>query len=222
MPVYECARCNNLTYSASRFASIVCDVCGGARHRALEHAFSFDEAREEPRSLHRGDHCCVTFDAPADIAPLCTHIIRTGLADGARVIGYPPRSLREAVTTMLESHETDAVEWHASDDVYGTSFDADAVVAQFRDMAEAETRPVYVVGGAERPLSDLAPPDEFRRFERMATELAIETGMVVVCLYDRALQGDGHLEAAEETHPLASGDGAAIKRNERFVFAGAA
>jgi hypothetical protein len=220
MPVYECARCNNLTYSASRFTSIECDLCGGTRHRALEHAFSFEEARDEPRRLTPGDHVCVTFDTPDDVAPLCAHIIRSGLAENARVIAYPQDALATAITAILEPAEADAVEWQPADSIYGPGFDPDDVIEHFRLLAASEDRPLYIVGGSQRPFAELCDDAAFRRFEQGATEAAIDLGMVVVCLYERELQRGAHLDAGEETHPLASEDGAPVKRNERFVFAG--
>ena len=219
MPVYECARCNNLTYSASRFASIECELCGGSRHRALEHAFSFDEAREEPRALAPGDHCCAAFDDPADIAPLCAHVVRTGIAAGGRVLSWPPADLRELIGALLETHEIQAVEWMEPAEVYGDPFDAEAVVERFRLLAVAESRTVYAVGGFDTPLEQRTTPEGYRHYEQLATAAATETGMVVVCLLDRRLHSESFLSTGQETHPLAS-DGAAVKRNERFVFAG--
>ena len=218
MPVFECSRCNNLTYSASRFATIACDVCGGERHRSLDHAFSFDEAREEPRDLRPGDHCCATFEAPEELAPLCLHVIRAGIAEGARVFAYPQAALAEVLRAGLSAEEVAAVEWGASDSVYGPGFDADEVIARFRAIAEAEERPVYVIGGSETPLSELADAEEFRRFERLATEAAVDLEMLVVCTYDRSLPHPEHLDAGAETHPLMT-TGGPVKRNERFVFA---
>jgi hypothetical protein len=219
MPVFECSRCNNLTYSASRSADTDCDVCGGSRKRSLEHAFSFDEAREEPRVVAHGDHVCVWFDEPEQVAPLCVHLIRTGLAEGALVVAYPQAVLAAAIKDQLTEDERAKVDWHESADVYGPGFDPDDVVARFRTVGEAEQRPVYVLGGAESRLDELGAAEVFRRFERLATEVAIDTGMVVVCLYDRSFQPQGHVEAAEETHPLET-SGATVKRNEDFVFEG--
>lgn len=218
MPVYECARCNNLTYSASRFASIECDVCGGSRHRGLEHAFSFDDARDEPRELAAGDHCCAAFDDPADVAPLCAHVIRAGVQAGARILTWPQAELRELIVAALEPSEAEAVEWMEAAEVYGDPFDADAVVTRFRRLAEGEPRPVYVVGGFDSALEDRTTVEEYRRFEHLATAAAVDTGMLVICLFDRRLHGEEFHGSGEETHPLAS-EGGAVKRNERFVFA---
>ena len=222
MPVYECAVCNNLTYSASRFGSIDCDRCGGTRHRSLEHAYSFDEARAEPRTLSGGDHCCLGFDDPADVAQLCVDVIRTGFAAGARVIAHPPADVRAEIEPLLEPHEAEAVEWADTDALYRPGFDADAAVAAFRAISDAETRPLYVLGGPGIDLCSLMTPEELRRFERLITQGTSETGMVVVCLYDRRLQTDDSIEAGHETHPLTSDDGGAIRRNERFAYASAA
>ena len=218
MPVFECSRCNNLTYSASRFASITCDVCGGTRQRVLEHAFSFDDARAQPREIDHGDHCCVSFADPAEVVPLCVGILRRGIAESARVIGYPPHAVRLLVDEALTAEEAGAVEWQEPESVYGDAFDADEVVARFRAIAEDEERPVYVVGGADQPLSNVASADEFAAYERRATALATELGMVVVCLYDETLQPKSHLDARDATHPLTSARGA-LRRNGDFVYA---
>lgn len=220
MPVFECARCNNLTYSASRFGSIHCDRCGGSRHRSLEHAYSFDEAREEPRTLSGGDHCCLGFDDPADVAHLCAHVIRTALADGARVIAHPPPDVRAAIEPLLDPAEAATVEWADSDLLYRPGFDPDASVAAFRAIADSEPRPIYVLGGPGVDLCALMTPEELRRFEHLITQGTSETGMVVVCLYDRRLQSADSVEAGRETHPLTSDDGGPIKRNERFAYVG--
>jgi hypothetical protein len=220
MPVFECVRCNNLTYSASRFASIDCDQCGAARHRALDHAFSFDEARSAPRTLGDGDHCCVPFDTPEDVAPLCAEIVRAGLAEGARVMAHPPGGLRRAIEDELEADEAAAVEWADPAGLYDDGFDPDGTVAAFRQIAEAEPRPLWVLGGPAVSPSTFTTLEDFRRFERLITEGSVDTGMVVVCLYDRAVQDPEFVAAGEETHPLA-GEGDAIRRNERFAYASA-
>jgi hypothetical protein len=218
MPVFECSRCNNLTYSAARFAAIACDVCAGERHRVLEQAYSFDDARGEPRELTHGDHCCAGFEIPDDVVPLLLHVIRTGLTENAHVIAYPQEQLRRALAERLTPDEEAAVNWGPSGDVYGPGFDADEVIGRFRGVAEASDRPVYVIGGSELPLHALADADEFRRYERLATEAAVELGMVVVCAYDRTLPHAEHVAAGEETHPLAT-SGGPVKRNERYVYA---
>lgn len=220
MPVFECVRCNNLTYSASRFASLDCDRCGAARHRAIDHAFSFDEARSAVRPLAAGDHCCIHFDAPGDVAGLCAQILRSGLAEGARVLAHPPQDLRRAIEEELEAGEAAAVEWADPAALYAGDFDPEAIVAAFRQVAESETRPVWVLGGPPACPSAFTTAAEFGRFERLITDGAAETGMVVVCLCDRSVQGPEFVAAGEETHTLA-GDGDAVRRNERFAYASA-
>ena len=217
MPVFECSRCNNLTYSASRFASLECDVCHGERHRVLDHAFSFEDARAQPREIAQGDHCCLAYDDPAAVAPLLTALIRRGLADGALVIAYPPGGVRSLVEEALTPDELDLVAWQEPSSVYGDGFDAEEVVERFRVIAEAEDRPVYIVGGADRPLSDFATPAEYARFERRATELGSRLGIVVVCLYDRSIQPEPMLGVGATCHPLAAAGGA-LRRNEDFVY----
>jgi MEDS: MEthanogen/methylotroph, DcmR Sensory domain len=217
MPVFECARCNNLTYSASRFASISCDICGGARQRVLEHAFSFDEARDEPRNLTHGDHCCCSFTTPEEAAPLCAHVIRAGLAENARVMVFVKAELADAITAQLTPEEAQAVEFGGADDVYGPGFDPDETITRFRAIAAEEQRPVYVLGGARRPLDTLVDREAFERYERMATETAVELGMVVICLYEEGLHAHSHVTVRDATHPLTT-EGGPVRRNADFVF----
>lgn len=218
MPVFECSRCNNLTYSASRFTTLTCAVCGGARHRVLDHAFSFDDARSQPRDIVHGDHCCLSYDDAESVAPLVAAILRRGLADGARVIAYPPRALRARVEATLTPEESARIDWHLPEAVYGDDFDADRVIEEFRAIADATDGPVYVIGGADRPHTDVCSLETFRDFERRATALGSEVGMVIGCLYDRTIQPDEVIGASAETHPLAASHGA-LRRNVDFVFA---
>lgn len=217
MPVFECSRCNNLTYSASRFTSLTCDVCGGERHRVLDHAFSFDDARAQPRTIVHGDHCCLAYDDPAEVAPLFAAVLRHGVAEEAHVIAYPPADVRALVEQALSADDRDAVAWQEPQSVYGDDFDAAEVVERFRAIAESETRPVYVLGGPDRPLTSFATPEEFMRFERRVTELGSQLGMVIVCLYDRSVQPDAMVDVGCTTHPLAAAHGA-LRRNDEFVF----
>jgi len=218
MPVFECSRCNNLTYSASRFALLVCDVCGSNRQRSLEHAFSFSEAREEPRELAPGDHCCLSYDDPAAAAPACVRLIRQAIADDGRIIGYLPKALEEAVRRELRPDEDARVEWDDPDNVYGPGFDADVVIENFVAIAEAEPRQVYLLGGSARPLETLMTSEEYADFERRATEATTASGLIALCLLDRRLHAPGHHLDSLHTHPLAAA-GDEIRRNERFVYA---
>ena len=221
MPVFECVRCNNLTYSASRFAAIDCAECGGARHRSLDHAYSFDDARAADRSLGAGDHCCLAYDDPADVAPLCARIVRDGLAEGARLMAHPPTALGDAMRDALTDEEAAAVEWADPGGLYGEGFDPDCIVAAFRAVAEAEERPLWVLGGPGVAPRSFTTPDAFGRFERLITEGASDTGLIIVCLYDRALHGPDFVAGGEAVHTLFSDDGDALRRNERFVYASA-
>lgn len=218
MPVFECARCNNLTYSASRFADLSCDRCGAARHRALDQAFSFDEARTAPRTLSPGDHCCVPFDQPEQVAALCARILRAGVEAGARVFAHPPQRVADAIRSHLSEDEAGSVEWIDSAALYGDGFDPDRIVAAYRSLAASERRPVWVLGGPATSPRSFTTLDAFRRFERLITDGVEDTGMVVVCLYDRALHGPDFLAVGEETHALAA-EGDDVRRNERFAYA---
>jgi len=218
MPIFECSRCNTLSYSAARFASIACDVCGGMHFRAFDDVSSFRDVRAEPRRLTAGDHCCVPYDAPEEVAPLCAHIVRDQLAAGSRVMAWPVPDLRDAITAALAPDEAAAVEWLDPRDVYGPPFDGEAIVEHFSGLAAQEDRTVVVIGGPGRPLPEITSADAYRQFERLVTERALETGMVVACLYDRRLHPAAYLACGDETHTLTT-EGGAVRRNERFVFA---
>jgi len=218
MPIFECSRCNTLSYSASRFASIACDACGGMHFRAFDDVASFGDVRAEPRRLTRGDHCCVPYDAPEDAAPLCARIVRDQLAAGSRVMAWPVPDLRDEIAAALAPDEDASVEWLDPAGVYGPPFDPEGIVAHFSGLAAQEHRTVVVVGGPGRPLPEIATVDAFCRFERLVTERALETGMVVACLYDRRLHPPAHLACGDETHTLTI-EGGTVRRNERFVFA---
>ena len=218
MPVFECSRCNNLTYSASRFALLVCDVCGSNCQRVLEQAFSFSEAREEPRELGPGDHCCLSYDSDEQALPHCVRFIRHGIGAGARVIAHVPDPLEAPIREALRPDEDELVDWGTAEEVYGPGFDPVAVIARFVAAAEGEPTTVYVLGGPARPLESIVSAEGYTRYERMATEAATANGMVVLCLLDRSRHGAEHLRACDETHTLAAVD-AAVKRNERFVYA---
>jgi hypothetical protein len=218
MPIFECSRCNTLSYSAARFASIACDACGGMHFRAFDDVSTFGDVRAEPRRLSPGDHCCLPYAAPEEVAPLCAHIVRDQLVAGSRVMAWPVPDVRAAIAAGLAPDEAAAVEWLDPGDVYGPPFDGEAIVEHFSGLAAQEPRTVVVIGGPGRPLPEIASVGEFGRFERLVTERALETGMVVACLYDRRLHPDSYVSCGDETHTLTAEDGA-VRRNERFVFA---
>jgi MEDS: MEthanogen/methylotroph, DcmR Sensory domain len=219
MPVFECSRCNNLTYSASRFALLVCDVCGSNRQRILEHAFSFTEARDEPRDLASGDHCCLSYADLDEAVTASTRFVRHGLAAGARVLSHIPAGVERGVRDELRSDEDELVEWGSADDIYAPGFDVEEIVARFVAVAEAEPRTVYVLGGPDRPFEEFVTADGYERYERCATEATTATGMVVLCLVDRTLHASDYHLSGLHTHPLTVDDDGAVKRNERFVYA---
>lgn len=218
MPVFECSRCNNLTYSASRFALLVCDVCGSNRQRILEHAFSFAEARDEPRELGPGDHCCLSYDSDDQPLPHCLRFIRQGIGAGGRVMAHVPDPLEPPIREALRPDEDELVDWGPAEDVYGPDFDPVAIIARFVAAAESDPSTVYVLGGPARPLESIVSAEDYTRYERMATEAATANGMVVLCLLDRSRHAAEHLAACEQTHTLAA-VGEAVTRNERFVYA---
>ena len=63
MSVFECARCNALTYSASRAANYRCETCGSPKARILEDQ-TFDTAVDVERTPRPRDHCGAVHYGP--------------------------------------------------------------------------------------------------------------------------------------------------------------
>ena len=211
MPVFECSRCNNLTYSASRFASIACDVCGGERHRALEHAFSFDDAREEPRDararrpLLRG-----VRRRPTRSCRSALHVIRTGVAEDARVIAYPQAPLRDALDGDADADEVDAVEWGRRRRLRARASTPTRSSRASARIAEAERRARSTWSAARscrsHELADARRVPALRAAGDRRRDRAGD-GRRLPATTARS-HGAEHLDAGDETHPLATAGGA--------------
>jgi hypothetical protein len=173
------------------------------------------------RRVAPGDHVCVSFDEPREAGAVAADVLKAGQEDGAVSIAFVPSEIRTAITHALGDHPAlDEVIWRNPADAYGRAFDPDGFVARFKAMAKTETRPVYVIGGAHEPVQSFTTPDEWARYEQLATETAVECGMVVLCLYDTRLHAPEYLHN-EDAHPLHAHDGV-IRRNEAYSYAPAA
>ena len=218
MPVFECSRCNDLTYSSSRASALACSNCGADRRRVLDRATSFDEARRAARRPAPGDHACACFDEPEEIAEVAADMLAAGHDDGALLIGFVDQDVKQVINEALGDHPArDEVIWHPASDTYGSAFDPDAIVKRFVAMAKTERRPIYIVGCAHEPIESFTSADEWDRYERLATEKTVECGMAVLCLYDVRLHGDAVLAAGERAHPLHA-HGSALQRNEAYAY----
>lgn len=218
MPVFECSRCNELTYSSSKANRAACPGCGAERKRNVADAGSFAEAKELPRAVSYGDHSVAVFDEFEQVAVLATQFIDHGLVNGALVMVAVPQGLEDLILENLEPDEARQIAWEPPSDNYGPTFSPDGVIDRFREIAELESRPVFVVGCADEPVQDFTSIEGWTQYERMAHETAVEYGMTVLCLYDARLHDARMLEAGLRTHGLVADGEGVLHRNEQFDY----
>jgi MEDS: MEthanogen/methylotroph, DcmR Sensory domain len=217
MPIFECSRCNVMTYSSSTTNAAPCPECGSQRRRLVSDAASFAEAREIPRGVSHGDHSIAVFDDVEQIVPLAVQFIDQALLAGGLVMAAVPQELEDAILAKMHPEDAVGIAWEPPTDMYGPAFDADANVARFREIAETEPRPVFVIGCPSIPMQDFTSVDAWIRYERLAHELAVDEGITVLCLYDARLHDDEMISAGLRTHALA-GEDAEFRRNEAFDY----
>lgn len=218
MPVFECSRCNEMTYSSSKTNTAPCPKCGIARKRLVIDAGSFAEAKQIPRAVSYGDHSIAVFDEFPQVADLVTAFIRDGLRCDALVIAGMPQGLEDLVLERLEPAEARTIAWEPASDTYGPLFHPENVIDRFRQIAILESRPVYVVGCPEEAIQGFTSLHDWVLYERMAHETAVEHGMTVLCLYDTRLHDARMMEAGLKTHSLAADGENRFVRNEAFDY----
>ena len=218
MPVFECSRCNDMTYSSSKTNPAACPACGADRKRLVTDAASFAEAKRIPRAISYGDHSIAVFDEYEQVADIVAEFVRHGREAGALVMVAVPQALDELVVERLDPDETEDIAWEPPSDSYGPLFSPDGVIDRFREIAELEPRPVFVVGCPEMPLQDFTSIQGWMEYERMAHETAVEYGMTVLCLYDTRLHDPRMLEAGLKTHGLTTDEDGRLLRNEAFDY----
>ena len=217
MPIFECSRCNDMTYSSSATNLAHCRACGSARRRLVSDAASFAEAKQVPRAVSHGDHSIAIYDDVEQIVPLTVQFIDQALLAGGLVMAMVPQELEDAVLAAMHPEDAQGVAWEPPTDTYGPAFEADAVIERFTEIGETEPRPVYVVGCPSMPIQDFSSRDAWIRYERLAHELAHDLGLTVLCLYDTRLHDAEMLATGLRTHAL-MGDDAQLKRNEHFDY----
>jgi hypothetical protein len=181
-------------------------------------AASFAEAKQTPRAVSYGDHSIAVFDQFEQVADLAVDFIREGLSVGALMMVALPQDLEDLVLEQLEDDEATRIAWEPPSDSYGPMFSPESVIARFREIAQLESRPVFVVGCADEPIQDFTSIQGWTQYERMAHETAVEYGMTVLCLYDTRLHDARMLEAGLKTHGLAADDEGRLMRNEAFDY----
>src|SRR5918998_5771540 len=97
MPIFECSRCNEMTYSSSQTNVTACAGCGAKRRRIVDNAASFAEAKTVPRAVSYGDHSIAVFDDFKQVAPIAVQFIDQGLLAGGLVMVAVPPALEELI-----------------------------------------------------------------------------------------------------------------------------
>ena len=214
MPIFECSRCNEMTYSASVGAATACARCGSERHRVIEG--DFDEARRSQRTLGAADHASLIYDDAETVAPFCARFLTDGVNAGERVVAGLQDDLRKAVAALLAPDVEVMVEWEDPRGIYG-DFDADRVTAMYDDLIRGEQRTTRILAGLDGESVAGVEPAELARYEGMAHAISTAREATVLCTYDSRSLPPEFLEVCARSHGLAVEDGA-VRRNERFEY----
>jgi hypothetical protein len=214
MPIFECARCNEMTYSASVGVRADCPRCGSERLRLVEG--DFEAARHSARELSAGDHATLVYDDSGLVAPFCAGFLTDGTSRNERVVAAMPADIREATCALLASDVELKVEWEEPSSIYG-DFDADRVAASYEALIAGESRTTRILAGLDGECAEGVDPSELSRYEKKAHEIITAHGAIVMCLYDAGILSPAFLEVSALRHGLAVEDGA-VRRNERFEY----
>ena len=214
MPIFECSRCNEMTYSASVGAATACARCGSERQRVIEGGF--DEARRSQRVLGAGDHASLVYDDVASVAPFCARFLTDGADRGERVVAGLEDDLREAVSALLAPDVELMIEWEDPRAIY-RDFDADRITAMYDALIGGESRTTRILAGLDSESAAGVEPAELARYEEIAHEIIIARGATVLCAYDARSLRPELLEVCARCHGLAVEDGT-VRRNERFEY----
>jgi hypothetical protein len=214
MPIFECTRCNEMTYSASAGVRAECPRCGSERQRLVEG--DFEAARRSMRELGAGDHAALVYDDIGLVAPFCAGFLTDGVDAGERVVAVLQPDLRETVCALLASDVELAVEWKEPSSIYG-DFDADRVAGTYEALIGGEARTTRILAGLDGDCAAGVEPAELSRYEDKAHEIITARGATVVCVYDASSLPPALLEVGARRHGLAVEDGV-VSRNERFEY----
>jgi predicted nucleic acid-binding Zn-ribbon protein len=214
MPIFECSRCNEMTYSASAGVRAECPRCGSERLRVVEG--DFESARRRGRQLGPADHATLVYDDAGLVAPFCARCLTDGVNAGERVVAGVQPDLREAVCALLESDVELTVEWEEPHAIYG-DFDADRVAGTYETLVADESRTTRILAGLDAESAAGVDPAELSRYEEKAHEIITSHGATVVCVFHEGSLPPAFLEVSARRHGLAVEDGA-VRRNERFEY----
>lgn len=214
--VFECARCNALTYSASRAATYRCETCGSPKARILVDE-TFDTAEDVERTPHPRDHCAAVYRGPQAGAALAAPFIVDGLARGDQVIAQLCSRVRAELETTLAPDVVQATTWIDAEVAYGPGFEPEEAAARVRQAAHSAPRRLRLVGNLHAGIRDGMPADTLRRYERLAQDVAVDHEVTALCLYDAEIADDEYLAVCRDTHPLVARD-ERLRRNPAFAW----
>jgi hypothetical protein len=214
MPIFECSRCNEMTYSSAADAAGACARCGSERHRLL--TGSFGEARGSARELGGADHATLVYDDPSQIAPFCCRFLTEGVDAGEHVVAGLQQDVRARVTALLAPDVELAIDWREPSELYG-DFDAERVAETYEAMIAGEERPTRLLAGVDRRCVEGVTAEDLDRYEAAAHRIITGHGATVVCLYDMRVLPEEFLAISARRHTLSVQDGA-VRRNERFEY----
>jgi DcmR-like sensory protein len=214
MPVFECSRCNEMTYSASGGAAVPCANCGSERQRVIDGYF--DQARHSDRSVSAGDHALLVCDHRGEATSFCTRFLAEGVERGERVVSALPAELTESVKAALSPEVESAVQWNEPRDFYA-DFDADRVASTYEGLIVDVPRTTRVLAGLDRDCADGVDPEDLARYEAIAHDIITRLGANVLCVYDSGSLRPELIDVAVRGHGLSVKNGA-VRRNERFKY----
>lgn len=217
MPVLECARCNELYYSAHGSTTLSCDACGGGVWRVFDDEVSFARVAALERRAQRGDHAVLVYGEEGRAADFCADYLRAGIARGERIVLGVPETFRHAVLKRLTSAELGDALVLDSRDIYGPDFDPDATAREYAEIGRSG-EPVRLLSGPDADAASEIEPSALQRYERLAHELVSELNATVLCVYDGQRLPIGFSPVAVHTHPLISRDGSELRRNPDFAY----
>lgn len=215
MPIFECARCNEMTYSAFAGVQVVCERCGSERQRVLDG--DFEDARASRRAIGPGDHAMLIYEDPSAVAQFCARYLTDGVNGGERVVASLSDELREAVCALLGPDVELTVEWEHPRSLYG-DFDPDRVAAKYDALIAAESRTTRIMAGLDAESAEGIETGELVRIEELAHAIITSRGARLVCVFDRAALPPDFVDVGARRHGLTIEDGGAVRRNERFEY----
>jgi len=181
---------------------------------------SFSAAIEAARTPAPGDHCVALVEDHADAARVACPFIAEGLCAGERVLVWLPAGVCARIEASLPAEDLNRLELVAAETVYVPPFDAAATVAAVVELARSEPAPLRVVGGPMGDPLDVAPLEEWERYETLAHEACVSEGITALCVWEAPRMPDEVLDIVRRSHGLIRRDDA-LHRNPDFLWAGA-